>query len=108
MAPCGLLVTPERLAALKDAGVAACSFSIDGPDAASHDAFRGVSGAFDNVMRAMRAAREVGMPFQMNTTVSTLNVDRLEELHALAVAQGAAKLDLFFLNYFILLLLYLI
>lgn len=97
MAPCGLLVTPERLAALKDAGVAACSFSIDGPDAASHDAFRGVSGAFDNVMRAMRAAREVGMPFQMNTTVSTLNVDRLEEFHALAVAQGAAKLDLFFL-----------
>ena len=97
MAPCGLLVTPERLAALKDAGVAACSFSIDGPNAASHDAFRGVPGAFDNVMRAMRAAREVGMPFQMNTTVSTLNVDRLEELYALAVAQGAAKLDLFFL-----------
>ena len=97
MAPCGLLVTPERLAELKSAGVEACSFSVDGPDAASHDAFRGVPGAFDNVMRAMSAAREVGMPFQMNTTVSTLNVDRLEELHALAVAQGAAKLDLFFL-----------
>lgn len=97
MAPCGLLVTPERLAALKSAGVAACSFSVDGPDAASHDAFRGVPGAFDNVMRAMRAAREVGMPFQMNTTVSTLNADRLEELYALAVRQGASKLDLFFL-----------
>jgi MoaA/NifB/PqqE/SkfB family radical SAM enzyme len=97
MAPCGLLVTPERLAALKAAGVAACSFSVDGPDAAAHDAFRGVPGAFDNVMRAMSAARDVGMPFQMNTTVSTLNVDRLEEFHSLAVSQGAAKLDLFFL-----------
>ncbi len=97
MAPCGMLVTEERLRALKAAGVMACSFSLDGPDAASHDAFRGVSGAFDNVTRAMRAAAAVGMPFQVNTTVSTLNLDRLEEIHAQAVRLGAAKLDLFFL-----------
>ena len=57
MAPCGMLVTEERLRALKDAGVMACSFSLDGPDAASHDAFRGVPGAYENVTRAMRMAR---------------------------------------------------
>ena len=38
----GMFVTEERLAALKAAGVMACSFSLDGPDAASHDAVRGV------------------------------------------------------------------
>ena len=97
MAPCGMLVTEDRLRALKDAGVMACSFSLDGPDAASHDAFRGVPGAFDNVTRAMRIARGIGMPFQVNTTVSTLNLDRLPEIHAKAVELGAAKLDLFFL-----------
>lgn len=97
MAPCGMLVTEDRLRALKDAGVMACSFSLDGPDAASHDAFRGVPGAYDNVTRAMRVARAIGMPFQVNTTVSTLNVDRLPEIHAKAVELGAAKLDLFFL-----------
>ena len=97
MAPCGMLVTEDRLRALKDAGVMACSFSLDGPDAASHDAFRGVPGAFDNVTRAMSVARAIGMPFQVNTTVSTLNLDRLEEIHAKAVELGAAKLDLFFL-----------
>lgn len=97
MAPCGMLVTEDRLRALKEAGVMACSFSLDGPDAATHDAFRGVPGAFDNVIRAMRVARAIGMPFQINTTVSTLNVDRLEEIHAQAVALGASKLDLFFL-----------
>jgi len=97
MAPCGLLVTEERLRALKDAGVMACSFSLDGPDAASHDAFRGVPGAFDNVTKAMRIAHAIGMPFQVNTTVSTLNVGRLKEIHALAVELGASKLDLFFL-----------
>ena len=97
MAPCGMLVTEARLGALKAAGVAACSFSLDGPDAASHDAFRGVAGAYDNVTRAMRTARALGMPFQVNTTVSALNVDRLDALYDAAAALGAAKLDLFFL-----------
>ena len=97
MAPCGLLVTEERLRALKEAGVMACSFSLDGPDAASHDAFRGVAGAYDNVTRAMRIAHRIGMPFQVNTTVSTLNVDKLEAIYAQAVQLGAGKLDLFFL-----------
>jgi MoaA/NifB/PqqE/SkfB family radical SAM enzyme len=77
MAPCGMLVTEDRLRALKDAGVMACSFSLDGPDAATHDAFRGVDGAYANVTRAMSVARGIGMPFQVNTTVSTLNIGQL-------------------------------
>lgn len=97
MAPCGLLVTEERLAALKEAGIMACSFSLDGPDAATHDAFRGVAGAYDNVTRAMKTARAIGMPFQINVTVSTLNIDKLDALYDQALALGAAKLDLFFL-----------
>lgn len=97
MAPCGMLVTEERLRALKDAGVMACSFSLDGPDAASHDAFRGVRGAYDNVTRAMRVARAIGMPFQVNATISRLNADRLDDLYARAIELGASKLDLFFL-----------
>ncbi len=97
MAPCGMLVTEERLRELKSVGVTACSFSLDGPDATSHDAFRGVPSAYENVTRAMQVAHAIGMPFQVNTTVSTLNVDRLDEIHAKAVELGAAKLDLFFL-----------
>ena len=94
MAPCGMLVTEERLRALKEAGVMACSFSLDGPDAASHDAFRGVRGAYDNVTRAMRVARAIGMPFQVNATISRLNADRLDDLYARAIELGASKLDL--------------
>jgi MoaA/NifB/PqqE/SkfB family radical SAM enzyme len=97
MAPCGTLVTREALLALKEAGVTACSFSLDGPDAASHDAFRGVAGAFDNVTRAMAVAREIGMPFQVNATVSTLNRDALPAIRDAAIALGARTLDLFFL-----------
>ena len=97
MAPCGALVTDERLAELKDAGIAACSFSIDGPDAESHDSFRGVQGAFETVKAATSSARRVGMPFQVNATVTKLNSQRLDEIRDLAVSLGASKLDLFFL-----------
>lgn len=97
MAPCGTLVTREALLALKDAGVAACSFSLDGATAEAHDAFRGVSGAFDNVTHAMAVAAEIGMPFQVNTTVSKLNKDSLPSIREAAIARGARTLDLFFL-----------
>ena len=94
MAPCGMLVTEDRLRAPTAAGVMACSSSLDGPDAASHDAFRGVPGAYDNVTRAMRIARAVGMPFQVNATVSRLNADRLDDRQArplLPRARGARQ-----------------
>lgn len=97
MAPCGMLVTEEKLLELKRAGVMACSFSLDAPDAASHDSFRGVRGAYDCVTTAMRTARQIGMSFQINTTVSKLNVTRLEEIYTKALELGASKLDLFFL-----------
>lgn len=95
LAPCGLYVTAARLQALKDAGVAACSFSLDGVDAESHDAFRGVPGAYDRVLNAMAVAREIGLPFQINATISTLNFDRLDDIYANALALGATRLDVF-------------
>ena len=97
MATCGTLVEKDALQALKEAGVMACSFSIDGATAESHDTFRGVEGAFDNVTRAMRIATEVGMPFQINTTVSKLNKTELPAIRKLAMQQGASMHDLFFL-----------
>jgi radical SAM protein with 4Fe4S-binding SPASM domain len=97
MAPCGTLVTREALLALKAAGVTACSFSLDGATAATHDAFRGVEGAFRNVTNAMAVAGEIGMPFQVNATVSQLNKEELPAIHSEAVARGARTLDLFFL-----------
>ncbi len=97
MAPCGTRVTREALLALKEAGVMACSFSLDGATPETHDAFRGVPGAFENVTRAMAVAREVGMPFQVNATVSRLNRDALPAIRDVAAAHGARTLDLFFL-----------
>ncbi len=97
LAPCGLLVTAERLRALKDAGVMAASFSLDGADAARHDAFRGVAGAYDAVTRAMAVAREIGLPFQVNITLSKLNIADFETIYEAALARDATRVDVFFL-----------
>ncbi len=97
VAPCGLLATEERLAELKCAGVRAASFSLDGPDAETHDAFRGVPGAYAAVTAAMAAARRAGLPFQVNATLTRANLGRLEEIYSEAMARGATRLDMFFL-----------
>jgi MoaA/NifB/PqqE/SkfB family radical SAM enzyme len=73
MATCGYMIDAVSLKKLRKAGVSALSFSIDGASADSHDAFRQTNGAFDSIMKAAEMARKTKMPFQINTTVSTLN-----------------------------------
>ena len=97
MAPCGPLLTPETARRLIAAGVRRISVSIDGADAATHDAFRGVAGAFEAALRGLRGAREAGLEFQVNTTVSRHTADQLPAILDLAANLGAAALDLFFL-----------
>ncbi len=97
MSPCGHLLTPETTRRLLQAGVKRISISLDGPDAASHDAFRGVEGAFEAAMRGLRFARDGGLAFQVNTTVTRENVQRLPEMLSLAVRLGAAAFTAFFL-----------
>jgi radical SAM protein with 4Fe4S-binding SPASM domain len=93
----GTTLTREKVRAIKEAGIAALSVSIDGPDASSHDAFRGVPGAFAAAVRGMGLLREAGLPFQVNTTVTRHNVARLPELLELARQVGAVTWDVFLL-----------
>jgi len=97
LAPCGLLVDEPRLRELREAGIQACSFSVDGATREAHDAFRGVDGAFDHILRAMDVARRIGMPFQINAAVSRLNAHTLPQIRDFALTQGATMLDCFFL-----------
>ena len=97
LAPCGRFATPERLQALKDAGLRGLSISIDGPDAPTHDAFRGIPGAFQIALDALAAARQVGLPFQINHTVTRATLHTLRQMRDLAKAQGATRIDYFFL-----------
>jgi MoaA/NifB/PqqE/SkfB family radical SAM enzyme len=50
------MMKEERLERLHDAGLNVLMFSIDGPDAATHDAIRGVPGSFDRIAAAITLA----------------------------------------------------
>ncbi|WP_430639043.1 TIGR04053 family radical SAM/SPASM domain-containing protein [Haloferax volcanii] len=90
-------LTPETVADLADAGVRRMALSLDGATAASHDAFRGEDGSFDQTVAAARAAREAGLPLQINTTVCAQTVDELPALCDLVADLGAVLWSVFFL-----------
>lgn len=98
MSPSGTpLLTQENLRRAAQAGIGTVSISIDAPDAASHDHFRGVPGSFMLSTEAARAVREEGMRLQINTTVSSFNLDMLDRMAQLVARLGAARWEVFYL-----------
>ena len=97
VATCGTLLTEASAQKLLESGVERISVSIDGADENAHDTFRGVPGAYQDLMRGIAAARHAGLPFQVNTTVTRRNADTLEEILANAIACGAVAFHPFML-----------
>ena len=97
MAPCGLLINDETATKLSASGIRHISISLDGATAESHDAFRGVPGAFEGSLRGIEAAKRAGLQFQINTTVTRHNVEELPAILDLAVALGASAFNPFLL-----------
>ena len=98
MTPSGTpLMTPAVIRQLADAGLSRLAVSLDGSTAAIHDAFRGVAGSYDWTVRMIRAARELGLSTQINTTVARHNLDDFENLCALMQELGIALWSVFFL-----------
>ncbi len=93
----GTLLTQERATMLKEGGIKRVSLSIDGKDGLSHDAFRGVTGSFDSVTAAARILSDVGLPFQINTTVTMSNAADMESIYGLAKSLGAVAWHTFLL-----------
>jgi AdoMet-dependent heme synthase len=93
----GTLVTGEIAAKLIRSGIRRVSISIDGPEAESHDAFRGVPGAFAGAMTGIAAMKQAGLEFQINTTITQANLAQLREIHDLAHHLGAAAHHIFLL-----------
>ena len=89
--------TKKRLAELKDAGLSRVAVSLDGPDAASHDAFRRVRGSYDWTMRIIDDAVDLGLPLQINTTITRMTLPSLEAIAARVSALPVTLWALFFL-----------
>lgn len=80
------LVTDELIHELAGAGLSRLAISIDGPDAARHDAFRGVPGSFDAALRILETAKTCGISTQINTSVHTGNIQLLPDFRSLVTS----------------------
>jgi heme b synthase len=97
MAPNGTLITPETARLMKEVGIERCSISIDAPDAANHDEFRGVPGAYEKSMQGIQYLKDAGIEFQLNTTVTRNNLSMFKDIFHLTQDLGAAAWHIFLL-----------
>ena len=76
-------LTVDVLAKLKAHGIDSFGLTLDGSNAARHEAIRGVEGCFDWTIAAAHAAATLGVPIQINTLVSEETVDDLPAIYEL-------------------------
>lgn len=91
------LLTYDNLKQLRDAGAKAISLSLDGSTADQHDTFRGVAGSFQMTLDGWRAAQEIGLKVQINTTVTRHNLYDLPAILKHVKEQGVMTWSVFFL-----------
>jgi len=93
----GTLVDQDSIKRMIDSGIQRISVSIDGANAETHDNFRQVKGAFANSLRALDFARDNGLEFQVNTTITKLNISEIPDILDLTVKLGAVAHHIFLL-----------
>ncbi len=93
----GTLLTSKTVSELKEAGARGMGISLDSLDSEKHDSLRRKPGAWQGAVQGMRNCRQMGLPFQLHTTVMEWNSSELEELTDFAVQEGAQAHHIFFL-----------
>lgn len=91
------LLTRNAVQEFKDCGVTRMAISLDGPNAASHDGFRGVTGTFQRAIEALAEAHSIGLDTQLQTTVTRRNMDSLDQIAQIATALSVRMWSVFFL-----------
>ena len=97
MATNGTLFTEETVDKMKASGIQRISISLDGPDSETHDAFRKVKGSFEGSLHGIGMAKKGGLDFQINTTITKINLHLIPDILRLAVELGAVALHIFLL-----------
>jgi len=93
----GTIMDDHLARRIVEVGFQRVSISFDGPDAQTHDTFRGIEGAFDASVRGFTLLRDNGMSMQMNTTITKHNYAKLDRMYQLALDLKADALHIFML-----------
>ncbi len=91
------LPTVERLVKAKESGIRRIALSLDASTPEVHDRFRQVEGSWERTMRILHNANQVGLSVQVNTSVTTFNVDRLHDMVPFIEEVQAVQWSVFFL-----------
>jgi radical SAM protein len=91
------LLTRDIVVRLKGAGLARLAVSMDGANAETHDAFRGMTGSFARTLDAIHWANEIGLPVQINTTFSRRNISEIDAIVSLMRSLKITLWSVFFL-----------
>jgi len=97
MAPNGTLITKESAGKMKESGIKRISISLDGSTPETHDAFRGIPHAFEKALQGIQFAKDAGIEFQINTTISKTNLNEIPKILKLAESLGAVAHHIFLL-----------
>ncbi len=97
MAPNGTLITESIARQMAEAGIKRISISLDGATREIHDRFRGVDGAYEGSLNGIRMARDAGIEFQINTTITKSNLEEIPKILRLAEDVGAVAHHIFLL-----------
>jgi len=91
------LLTREAIAELRSRGLARLAVSLDGSTAEIHDAFRGLRGSYQRTLDAIRWARDLGQPVQVNTTITPRNLTDFDSMVRLLETLDIVLWSVFFL-----------
>ncbi len=97
MATNGTLITKAFAKQMADSGIKRISVSLDGATDESHDSFRGVVDAFSESLRGIELAKDAGIEFQINTTITKVNLDQISKIQELGIKIGAVAHHIFLL-----------
>lgn len=97
MAPNGTLITEESARKMKESGIKRISISLDGSTPEVHNEFRGVENAYENALKGIELAKQAGIDFQINTTITKTNLEQIPKILRLAEELGAVAHHIFLL-----------
>ncbi|MFC7139099.1 TIGR04347 family pseudo-SAM/SPASM protein [Halosimplex aquaticum] len=94
----GTLLTEERAANLRAAGLQYAGVSVDGmPE--RNDAFRGQDGAFERALEGIQASQAAGLKTGLRYTITRHNADDLEDVVDLLADHGVDRFCFYHLDY---------
>jgi len=93
----GTLLTSNMVSKLKEIPISRVGVSIDFPTSELQDRFRGTPGAFADAISGIEQAQRAGLEIQINSTITKMNAQYLDELLNLAIELGAVAFHPFML-----------